>query len=55
MADGANGFRLVSEKIGGRDTLVLEGAGRGRLKPLSKRTIGWARCVEPERQLHVVE
>lgn len=55
MADGANGFRLVSEKIADLDTLVLEGAGRGRLKPLSRRTIGWARCAGPERQLHVVE
>lgn len=55
MADGANGFRLVSEKIADRDTLVLEGAGRGRLKPMSKRTIGWARCAGPERLLHVVE
>lgn len=55
MADGANGFRLVSEKIDGRDGLVLEGAGRGRLKSWTRRTIGWARCAGPERQLHVVE
>lgn len=55
MADGANGFHLISAKIADRDALVLEGTGRGRLKPQSRRTIGWARCAEPERQLHVVE
>lgn len=52
-ADGANGFRLA---VGGpADHRVLEGDGNGRLRAQSKRTIGWARCVQPERQLDVVD
>jgi len=47
MADGANGFRLVSGS-----PLALE-AGNGRLRPHTKRAIGWARCTQPERQLDV--
>jgi hypothetical protein len=47
MADSANGFHLVSGT-----PLVLE-ARDGRLRPHNKRVIGWARCTEPQRQLHV--
>lgn len=48
-ADGANGFRLAA------DHRALESNGNGRLRAKTKRTIGWARCVQPERQLHVVD
>jgi hypothetical protein len=51
-ADGANGFRLVAE--GQADHRVLESNGNGRLRAQAKRTIGWARCVQPGRQLNVV-
>lgn len=51
-ADGANGFRLVAD--GKSDHRALESNGNGRLRAQTKRTIGWARCVQPERQLHVV-
>ncbi len=52
-ADGANGFRLA---VGGpADHRVLESNGSGRLRAKSKRTIGWARCVQPERDLDVVD
>ncbi|WP_428685458.1 DUF3142 domain-containing protein [Reyranella sp.] len=51
-ADGANGFRLVADRLA--DQRVLESNGNGRLRAQTKRTIGWARCVQPERQLHVV-
>ena len=51
-ADGANGFRLVADRPA--DQRVLESNGNGRLRAQTKRTIGWARCVQPERQLHVV-
>ena len=51
-ADGANGFRLVADRPA--DPRVLESNGNGRLRAQTKRTIGWARCVQPERQLHVV-
>jgi hypothetical protein len=47
MADSANGFRLVSGT-----PLALE-AGDGRLRPHGTRVIGWARCTQPQRQLHV--
>jgi hypothetical protein len=45
MADGANGFRLVSAAR----PLVLEAAGNDRLRANRKRIIGWARCAEPGR------
>jgi hypothetical protein len=48
-ADGANGFRLAAST-----PLALESQG-GRLRPRASRVIGWARCVEPRRQLDVVE
>lgn len=51
-ADGANGFRVVADAQ--PDHRVLESKGNGRLRAKTKRTIGWARCVQPERQLHVV-
>ena len=51
-ADGANGFRLVAD--GPADHRVLESNGNGRLRAWTKRTIGWARCVQPGRQLNVV-
>lgn len=51
-ADGANGFRLVADAE--PDHRVLESNGNGRLRPQTKRTIGWARCVQPGRQLNVV-
>ena len=54
MADGANGFRLVADTQPGRGALILEGTGNGRLRAQAKRTIGWARCSNPERQLDVV-
>jgi hypothetical protein len=47
IADSANGFRLVSGT-----PLALE-APDGRLRPHNKRVIGWARCTDPRRQLHV--
>jgi hypothetical protein len=47
VADSANGFRLVSGT-----PLALE-AGDGRLRPHNKRVIGWARCTDPQGQLHV--
>lgn len=52
MADGANGFRLVAD--GKSDRRVLESSGNGRLRAQTKRTIGWARCVQPGRQLNVI-
>ncbi len=51
-ADGANGFRVVADAQ--PDHRVLESKGNGRLRAKTKRTIGWARCGQPERQLHVV-
>jgi hypothetical protein len=51
-ADGANGFRLVAD--GPADHRVLESNGNGRLRAWTKRTIGWARCVQPGRQLNVI-
>lgn len=47
-ADGANGFKLTA------DHRALESNGNGRLRAQTKRTIGWARCAQPERQLNVV-
>ena len=47
MADSANGFHLVSGT-----PLALE-AGDGRLRPHGTRVIGWARCTQPQGQLHV--
>jgi hypothetical protein len=49
-ADGANGFQLITQ---GGLSPVLEARGNGRLRAHSKRTIGWARCAEPRRQLDV--
>lgn len=54
MADGANGFRLTADSQPERRALFLEGTGNGRLRAQAKRTIGWARCSNPERQLDVV-
>jgi len=54
MADGANGFRLATDMQLDRRALMLEGTGSGRLRAQAKRTIGWARCVNPERHLDVV-
>ena len=51
-ADGANGFRFVADAK--PDHRVLESNGNGRLRARTKRTIGWARCVQPGRQLNVV-
>jgi len=50
VADGANGFRLTSLDGG---LLALETNGGGRLRPHRERIIGWARCQQPGRQLHV--
>jgi hypothetical protein len=47
LADGANGFRLVAGT-----PLALESSG-GRLRSHENRVIGWARCTQPQRQLHV--
>jgi hypothetical protein len=52
MADGANGFRLTSLDGG---LLALEANGAGRLRPHRERIIGWARCQQPGRQLHVAK
>jgi hypothetical protein len=54
MADGANGFRLAADAESDHRALILEGTGGGRLRAQTKRTIGWARCSNPERQLDVV-
>jgi hypothetical protein len=54
LADGANGFRLTVDTQPDRRALILEGTGNGRLRAQAKRTIGWARCSNPERQLDVV-
>ncbi len=51
-ADGANGFRLRSLDDA---SLALETAGGGRLRPHRERVIGWARCQQPGRQLHVAK
>jgi hypothetical protein len=51
-ADGANGFRLRS--LDGA-SLALETASGGRLRPHRERIIGWARCPQPGRQLHVAK
>jgi len=53
MADGANGFRLAADKQPDHRPLTLEGTGNGRLRAHAKRTIGWARCSNPERRLDV--
>ena len=52
VADGANGFRLKSLDGG---LLALETNGAGRLRPHRERIIGWARCQQPGRQLHVAK
>ena len=58
MADGANGFRLTAASQRAEQPLVLEAAGHGgggRLGANRERIIGWARCAEPGRELHVVQ
>ncbi len=52
MADGANGFRLKRRE---GESLALEATGGGRLRAHRSRVVGWARCVEPGRQLNVVQ
>ena len=52
LADGANGFHLRTD---GDATLVLRSSGEGRLNAYDRRVIGWARCAEPRRPLHVVQ
>ena len=53
LADGANGFHLRT--AGGGPAPVLESNGTGRLRAHTTRVIGWARCTQPQRQLHVVQ
>ncbi|MBS0541434.1 MAG: DUF3142 domain-containing protein, partial [Proteobacteria bacterium] len=48
-ADGANGFHLASSGT----APALEARSPGRLRAHTKRTIGWARCAQPQRQLDV--
>ncbi|MBS0549597.1 MAG: DUF3142 domain-containing protein [Proteobacteria bacterium] len=48
-ADGANGFHLASSGT----APALEARSAGRLRAHTKRTIGWARCAQPQRQLDV--
>jgi hypothetical protein len=53
MADGANGFRLATDDSRFDGKLSLESTGGGRLRPQSRRIIGWARCLQPGRELDV--
>ncbi|HTB36280.1 MAG TPA: DUF3142 domain-containing protein [Reyranella sp.] len=55
MADGANGFRLMAGGTQPDRPLVLEAAMGGRLRAHHQRVIGWARCTEPGRALHVAQ
>jgi hypothetical protein len=55
MADGANGFRLTAASLAAERPLVLEAAGNDRLRASRKRIIGWARCVQPGKELDVVQ
>lgn len=54
MADGANGFRLAAGTLQAGRPPVLEATGAGRLRANRTRIIGWARCLQPGRQLDVV-
>jgi hypothetical protein len=55
MADGANGFRMTAASLRAERPLVLEAAGNDRLRANRKRIIGWARCVQPGKELDVVQ
>ena len=55
IADGANGFRLRTGGAQPGRPLVLEAADGGRLRAHRQRVIGWARCTEPGRELHVAQ